>query len=60
MTITYLKKAPKTSTSDSADVRDTVQTILDEIEQGGDAAAVKYAEKFDKYDGNIKLTPEYL
>lgn len=56
MSVTYLKKAELTSTSDATDVRDTVQTILDAIEAGGDDAAREYAAKFDKYDGNILLT----
>ena len=60
MAITYLKKAPKTSASDAPDVRDTVQSILDEIEAGGEAAARKYAEKFDRYDGNIVLTADEI
>ena len=60
MAITYLKKAPKTSASDAPDVRDTVQSILDEIEAGGEAAARKYAEKFDRYDGNIVLSAEEI
>ncbi|MGB3280230.1 MAG: histidinol dehydrogenase, partial [Pseudorhodobacter sp.] len=33
-----------------------VKTILDDIEAGGDAKAIEYAAKFDKYDGNIILT----
>ncbi len=56
MSITYLKQAEKTSTSDAGDVRETVQAILDEIEAGGEAAARAYADKFDKYQGNIVLT----
>lgn len=56
----YLKKATKTSTSDSTDVRATVQGILDDIEAGGDEAASRYAAKFDKYDGNLLLTPEEI
>jgi sulfopropanediol 3-dehydrogenase len=58
--ITYLKKAEKTSQSDAGSVRDTVQAILDEIEAGGDDAAKRYAEKFDKYSGNIILTRDEL
>jgi sulfopropanediol 3-dehydrogenase len=50
---TYLKKAEKTAESDSASVTETVRTILEEIEQGGDAAAKAYAAKFDRYDGDI-------
>jgi sulfopropanediol 3-dehydrogenase len=56
MSITYLKKAILTSTTDSADVQKTVQEILNDIETGGDAKALEYAAKFDKYEGNILLT----
>ena len=35
MARTYLKKAPKTSETDSASVHDTVRGILNEIEEGG-------------------------
>ena len=56
----YLKKAAKTATSDASDVRGIVQKILDEIEQGGDEAALAYAAKFDKYDGNVILTAEEI
>jgi sulfopropanediol 3-dehydrogenase len=56
MPVTYLKKAVKTAAGDAGDVRATVQAILDDIEAGGDVAARKYAEKFDKYAGNLVLT----
>ena len=56
----YLKKAAKTSTTDSGDVRETVQTILDEIETGGEEAAKRYAEKFDRYTGNTVLTKDEI
>ncbi len=56
MARTYLKKADLTSFSDATDVRETVQNILDDIEARGDAGALEYAAKFDKYSGNIKLT----
>ena len=60
MAIDYLKKAARTSTDDSGDVRATVQAILDEIEAGGDEAARSYAAKFDKYAGNIVLTRDEI
>jgi len=60
MTIEYLKKAAKKSTDDAGDVRATVQAILDEIEAGGDDAAMKYAAKFDRYDGNVVLTRDEI
>lgn len=60
MTREYLKKAEKTAQTDAADVRQTVQAILDEIEQGGDGAALKYAAKFDNYDGNAVLSRDEI
>jgi len=60
MAVKYLKKAERTSATDSGDVRDTVQEILDKIEAGGDASAMEYAAKFDNYDGNIILTQEEI
>ncbi|MFT6104924.1 MAG: sulfopropanediol 3-dehydrogenase [Paracoccaceae bacterium] len=56
----YLKKATKTATTDAGDVRATVQGILDDIEGGGDAAALKYTEKFDKYFGSTLLSEEEI
>ena len=60
MTIEYLKRASRKSTDDAGDVRATVQSILDEIEAGGDEAAKRYAAKFDKYDGNVVLTRDEI
>jgi sulfopropanediol 3-dehydrogenase len=60
MTVEYLKKADRKSTDDAGDVKATVQTILDEIEAGGDEAAMRYAAKFDRYDGNVILTREEI
>lgn len=56
MPIEYLKKASLTSRSDASDTTKIVQDILNTIEAGGDAAAMEYAAKFDKYDGTIVLT----
>ncbi len=60
MALDYLKKAPKTSQTDASDVSETVQKILNDIEQGGEAVARDYAAKFDKYDGNIVLTRDEI
>jgi len=51
----YLKRAERTPSTDHADVRETVQSILDDIEAGGDEAAMKYAAKFDQYEGAVLL-----
>jgi sulfopropanediol 3-dehydrogenase len=58
MTREYLKKASLTSASDATEVHETVRTILNDIEAGGDAKALEYAKKFDRYEGNITLSPE--
>ncbi|MEM1037884.1 MAG: histidinol dehydrogenase [Pseudomonadota bacterium] len=60
MAVTYLKKADITSQTDSAETRDIVQNILNDIEKGGEAAACEYAAKFDKYDGNVVVTREEI
>ncbi|MEM6383075.1 MAG: histidinol dehydrogenase [Pseudomonadota bacterium] len=56
MTVEYLKKATLTSDSDAGDTHKIVQSILDDIEAGGDAKAMEYAAKFDRYDGPVLLT----
>ncbi len=56
----YLKKATLTSKSDASEVKETVQNILNDIEAGGDAAALEYAAKFDGYEGNILLSPDEI
>lgn len=60
MALNYLKTATKTAMTDSSDVRETVQTILADIEAGGDQAALDYAAKFDKYEGNVILTADEI
>jgi len=56
MTREYLKKAARTARSDATDVTGVVQSILDDIEARGDAAAREYSAKFDKHDGSLILT----
>ena len=56
----YLKKATLTAQSDASNVHDIVRGILNDIEDGGDTKALEYAQKFDKYDGNIILTKEEI
>ncbi len=58
MPVEYLKKATLTSKSDSSEVNEIVKNILTDIEEGGDKAALEYAAKFDKYEGNVELTKE--
>jgi sulfopropanediol 3-dehydrogenase len=56
MTREYLKKAALTPSSGASDVHELVQGILNDIEEGGDAKALEYATKFDKYEGSILLS----
>ncbi|MDW4550537.1 histidinol dehydrogenase [Defluviimonas sp. D31] len=56
----YLKKAKLHSRSDASETKRIVREILDTIEAGGDTAALDYAKKFDKYDGEIILSPEAI
>ena len=60
MSIAYPKTAGRKSTDDAGDVQATVQAILDDIEGGGEDAARRYAAKFDRYDGNLVLTPDEI
>jgi sulfopropanediol 3-dehydrogenase len=56
----YLKKATLTATSDASGTHETVRAILEEIEAGGDAVALHYARKFDRYEGNVVLTAQEI
>ncbi len=58
MTREYLKKATLTAQSGASDVKDIVQGILNDIEEGGDVKALEYAAKFDNYDGAVMLSAE--
>lgn len=60
MSRTYLKKAPLHAQSDASETQKIVRDILADIEAGGDEAALKYAAKFDNYDGDILLTQEAI
>jgi len=54
----YLKKATLTAKSDASKTHEIVVDILNDIEDGGDAKALEYAAKFDKYEGNVLLTQD--
>lgn len=56
MPVRYLKKAQKTAATGEQDVREVVQRMLDEIEKGGEQKAREYAEKFDKWKGDIVVS----
>ena len=57
MTIEYLKKAGKNPESEAGHARKTVEEMLAAIESRGEAAVREYAQKLDKWTGEIVVTP---
>ena len=57
MPIDYLKKAAKTSETETGTARAVVAEMLGEIERRGEAAVREYALKLDGWEGDIVVTP---
>ena len=51
MTITYLKKASKTPSTDDDKTRQNVQEILKDLEKRREQGILEISKKFDKYEG---------
>ena len=49
MTISFIKKADKTSSSDEVETRQKVQEVLNEIESKRDEGIKEISRKFDHY-----------
>lgn len=60
MAVTQLKTAARSATTDAGDIEQTVRSILADIEDGGEDAARRYANKFDGYEGNLILTRDEI
>jgi len=60
MAIKYLKKAIKTPSTDDNKTRESVQSILNDIEKRREEAIKEITKKFDKYDGEIILSKEKI
>ena len=58
MTISYIKKANKTASSDEVETRQKVQDVLNEIESKRDEGIKAISRKFDKYEGDV-ITVSY-
>ncbi len=56
MSIEIVKKANKTPATGEDDTAQIVRTMLQEIEQGGEAKACEYAQKLDGWDKDIILS----
>ena len=51
MTIKYLKKSPKTSSTDDTKTAEIVSTLLKDIKTSKEQGCIDLTKKFDKYDG---------
>ena len=60
MTIKYLKKSPKTSSTDDTKTREIVQGLLNDLEKSREEGCKELTKKFDKYDGKIIVTKEKI
>ena len=60
MTITYLKKSPKTSSTDDTKTTEIVKGLLKDIEKNKEQACIDLTKKFDKYDGDIIVSKEKI
>ena len=60
MTISYIKKADKTASSDEVETRQRVQEVLKEIETKRDEGIREISRKFDKYEGDVIVSQEKI
>ncbi len=60
MTIKYLKKANKTSSSDDQKTKGIVEKILKDLEKSKEDGCIELSKKFDKYEGEIIVSKEKI
>ena len=60
MAIKYLKKSPKTSSTDDTKTIKIVQDLLKDIESSKEQGCIDLTKKFDKYDGEIIVSKEKI
>ena len=60
MAIQYLKKSPKTSSTDDTKTREIVENILKDIEKTKEQGCIDLTKKFDKFDGEIIVSKERI
>ena len=60
MAINYLKKSPKTSSTDDTKTREIVENILKDIEKRKEEGCIELSKKFDKYEGEVVITREKI
>ena len=60
MAIKYLKKSPKTSSTDDHKTTGIVQELLKDLESTKEKGCIDLTKKFDKYDGEIVVSKEKI
>jgi len=60
MAIKYLKKSPKTSSTDDTKTAEIVTTLLKNIKTSKEQGCIDLTKKFDKYDGEIVVSKERI
>ena len=60
MTIQYLKKSPKTSSTDDTKTREIVENILKDIEKTKEDGCRELSKKFDKFEGDVVVSKEKI
>ena len=60
MAIKYLKKSPKTPSTDDSKTAEIVKKLLKEIEVSKEDACINLTKKFDDYDGEIVVSKEKI
>ncbi|MBT91728.1 MAG: histidinol dehydrogenase [Candidatus Pelagibacter sp.] len=60
MTITYLKKANKTASTDDTKTREIVENLLKDLELNKEEKCKELTKKFDKYEGDIIVSNEKI
>ena len=60
MAVEWLKRAARTPASGEADTRAHVEKMLEELEAGGESAALRYAEELDGWGGDIVVSAEAI
>ncbi len=60
MAIKYLKKSPKTSSTDDVKTREIVQNLLKDLEKSREEGCKELTKRFDKYEGEIIVSKEKI
>ena len=60
MPVEYLKKAAKTPATGEDDTREIVAGMLRDIEEGGEARALHFAETLDGWKGDVVVSKDEI